>query len=96
VEIVVFGPTGEAPEARQRRLEHALDTQTSAGKVAGDDAEAVRRCGRGFAAADAVRWSNMDRGQTPGLAGSKNDEYSLRSFYDEYKKYLGSHLAALG
>ncbi len=95
VEIVAFGPKGEPAEARQGRLESTLDFQTSAGKISGDDVEAARRCAKGFRAAPAVRWSNMDRGQDPGHVGQKNDEYSLRNFYEEYKKYLGSRLAAL-
>lgn len=95
VEIVPFGPKGEPADARQRRLETVLDFQTSAGKISGDDVEAARRCATGFRAVAAVRWSNMDRGQNPGQVGEKNDEYSLRGFYAEYKKYLGTRLAAV-
>lgn len=94
VEIIVLGPKGEAPEARQARLENALDTQTAHGKISGDDTEAARRCNIGFGTISAVRWSNMGRGQAPGGHGEKNDEYSLRAFYSEYKKYLGSDLSA--
>jgi benzoate/toluate 1,2-dioxygenase alpha subunit len=92
VEIVVFGPKGEPSEVRQSRLEATLDGQTAAGKISGDDTEAVRRCAAGFGALREVRWSNMDRGQQPGLQGDKNDEYSLRAFYVAYKQYMGSHL----
>ena len=92
VELVVFGETGEPPEARQARLDRFLDAQTSAGKISGDDTEAARRCAAGFAALPEVRWSNMDRGQEPGMQGGKNDEYSLRAFYDAYKAYMGDSL----
>ncbi len=92
VEIVVFGEKGEAPDIRQSRLETALDAQTAAGKISGDDTEAVRRCAAGFGAVREVRWSNMDRGQEPGVLGNKNDEYSLRAFYVAYKRYMGQHL----
>lgn len=95
VEMVVFGIKGEPQEARRARLDSSLDTQTAAGKISGDDLEAARRCSVGFGAVAEVRWSNMDRGQEPGLAGHKNDEYSLRSFYAEYKKYLTPHLEKL-
>ncbi len=92
VEIVVFGQKGEPPEVRQSRLEATLDGQTAAGKISGDDTEAVRRCAAGFGAVGEVGWSNMDRGQAPGLKGDKNDEYSLRAFYVAYKQYMGHHL----
>jgi benzoate/toluate 1,2-dioxygenase alpha subunit len=92
VEIVVFGKKNDTPELRKLRLETALDGQTSAGKISGDDNEAVRRCSIGFSTAREVRWSNMDRGQKPGAVGAKNDEYSLRAFYKTYKEYLGDAL----
>ena len=92
VELVVFGEKGENPEARQGRLDRFLDAQTSAGKISGDDTEAARRCSAGFGALPEVRWSNMDRGQEPGMQGGKNDEYSLRAFYDAYKAYMGESL----
>jgi len=92
VELVAFGDAGEAPEARRARLDRCLDGQTAAGKISGDDNEAARRCAGGFGAAGEVRWSNMDRGQAPGGQGAKNDEYSLRAFYTQYKKYMGDHL----
>jgi benzoate/toluate 1,2-dioxygenase alpha subunit len=96
VEIVVFGEKGEPAEVRQARLETTLDGQTAAGKISGDDTEAVRRCATGFATVKEVRWSNMDRGQEPGLEGNKNDEYSLRAFYVSYKQYMGDSLYDLG
>ena len=85
VEIVVFGEAGEPPEARQARLDRFLDAQAASGKISGDDNEAARRCSVGFGTVNEVRWSNMDRGQEPGREGGKNDEYSLRAFYDAYK-----------
>jgi hypothetical protein len=94
VELVVFGEVGELPEARQGRLDRFLDAQASSGKISGDDNEAARRCAAGFGTMQEVRWSNMDRGQEPGLQGGKNDEYSLRSFYDAYKTYMGDSLVA--
>jgi phenylpropionate dioxygenase-like ring-hydroxylating dioxygenase large terminal subunit len=94
VEIVVFGEAGEAPEARQARLDRFLDAQAASGKISGDDNEAARRCGLGFGAVGEVGWSNMDRGQEPGREGGKNDEYSLRAFYDAYKAYMGDSLPA--
>lgn len=93
VEIVAFGEVGELMEARQARLDHCLDGQTSAGKISGDDTEAARRCSVGFGTLREVRWSNIDRGQAAGKEGSKNDEYSLRAFYHTYKKYMGQSLA---
>jgi phenylpropionate dioxygenase-like ring-hydroxylating dioxygenase large terminal subunit len=92
VELVVFGEAGEPADARQARLDRFLDGQTAAGKISGDDNEAARRCGIGFGAVREARWSNMDRGQDPGREGGKNDEYSLRSFYDAYKHYMGDSL----
>lgn len=92
VEIVVFGEKDDTPEVRQQRLETALDFQTAAGKISGDDTEAARRCAIGFNTLSSVRWSNMDRGQAPGVEGHKNDEYSLRAFYDAYKTYMGDAL----
>jgi benzoate/toluate 1,2-dioxygenase alpha subunit len=93
VEIVAFGEIGEPAEVRQARLDRSLDGQTSAGKISGDDTEAVRRCAAGFGAVREARWSNIDRGQAPGGEGEKNDEYSLRAFYDAYKKYMGDSLS---
>jgi phenylpropionate dioxygenase-like ring-hydroxylating dioxygenase large terminal subunit len=92
VEIVVFGKTTDTAEERQARLDNALDGQAASGKISGDDNEAARRCMIGFSTADAVRWSNMDRGQAPGREGEKNDEYSLREFYRAYKRYMGDVL----
>lgn len=95
VEIVVFGRRSDTLEMREHRLETALDAQTAAGKISGDDNEAAKRCSVGFSTIDAVRWSNMDRGQEPGTVGAKNDEYSLRAFYVTYKEYLHEALAEL-
>ncbi|HEX4197391.1 MAG TPA: aromatic ring-hydroxylating dioxygenase subunit alpha [Caulobacteraceae bacterium] len=96
VELVAFGEVGEPAEARQARLDRSLDGQTSAGKISGDDTEAVRRCSAGFGAVREVGWSNMDRGQVPGPEGGKNDEYSLRAFYDAYKRRMGDSLLVAG
>jgi benzoate/toluate 1,2-dioxygenase alpha subunit len=93
VELVAFGEANETPEVRAQRLNTTLDGQTAAGKISGDDNEAARRCNVGFGAMREVRWSNMDRGQDDGRFGGKNDEYSLRSFYDAYKDYMGDSLA---
>lgn len=92
VEIVAFGHIGEPEGVREERLESLLSIQTSSGKVSADDTEAARRCTIGLGAADVMRWSNMGRGQEPGLSGAKNDEYSLRAFYREYKKYMEESL----
>lgn len=94
VELVAFGDIGEPDQARQTRLGQSLDGQTAAGKISGDDNEAARRCSIGFGTVREVGWSNMDRGQEPGAQGGKNDEYSLRAFYDAYKSYLGESLVA--
>jgi benzoate/toluate 1,2-dioxygenase alpha subunit len=94
VEIVAFGEAGEPAEVRQARLDRFLDPQASSGKISGDDNEAARRCNIGFGTVGEVRWSNMDRGQTPGVEGGKNDEYSLRGFYAAYKAYMGDSLPA--
>jgi phenylpropionate dioxygenase-like ring-hydroxylating dioxygenase large terminal subunit len=93
VEIVTFGEADEPAEAREARLAQFLDGQSAAGKISGDDNVAARRCHLGFGAVGEVRWSNMDRGQDEGRQGGKNDEYSLRSFYDAYKEYMGDSLA---
>jgi benzoate/toluate 1,2-dioxygenase alpha subunit len=94
VELVAFGGIGEPDAVRQARLGQSLDGQTSAGKISGDDTEAARRCSIGFGTFREVGWSNIDRGQEPGAQGGKNDEYSLRAFYDAYKTYLGESLVA--
>jgi phenylpropionate dioxygenase-like ring-hydroxylating dioxygenase large terminal subunit len=96
VEAVAFGEIGEPADARKSRLERSFEGQTSAGKISGDDTEAARRCSVGFGAVREVRWSNMDRGQMPGKQGAKNDEYSLRAFYQTYKKYMGERLNSAG
>lgn len=93
VEIVVFGKKDDSPELRQHRLDSALDGQTAAGKISGDDNEAAKRCAVGFSTVREVRWSNMDRGQEPGDTGAKNDEYSLRAFYRVYKEHMGDVLS---
>ncbi len=87
VETVAFGEVGEDADVRQARLDRAFDTQTTSGKISGDDVEAARRCSLGFGAR-AVRWSNMDRGQAPGAQGAKNDEYTLRAFHAAYRQYM--------
>lgn len=92
IEIVAFGFKDEPEETRQARLESILAIQTSAGKVSGDDNEAARRCRIGMGANNVNPWSNMGRGQAPGTTGEKNDEYSLRAFYSEYKKYMKAYL----
>ena len=92
VEIVAFGSIGEPEKVRQERLDTILGIQTSSGKVSADDTEAARRCTIGFGAADVMRWSNIGRGQEPGKLGAKSDEYSLRAFYSEYKKYMNGAL----
>ncbi len=90
VELLALGARDESPDARQWRLERTLDSQASSGKVSGDDNEAMVRCQSGYAAS-AVRWSNMSRGQGPGKIGEKRDEYSLRSFYHTWRRYMGEH-----
>jgi hypothetical protein len=88
VELLVLARSGEAVEARRWRLERTLDSQTCAGKVSGDDTEVLRRCQDG-AVVRAVRLSNIDRGQAAGNTGEKRDEYALRSFYGEWRRYMG-------
>ncbi len=95
VELVAFGEIGEPAAVRSARLDRSLDGQTSAGKISGDDTEAARRCSVGFGTVREVRWSNMDRGQEPGTEGGKNDEYSMRAFYSEYKARLAGVLPAV-
>ena len=90
VELLALGTKGESDPAREWRLERTLDSQASSGKVSGDDNEAVVRCQMGFAAS-AVPWSNMSRGQGPGKVGEKRDEYSMRSFYNAWRRYMGEH-----
>lgn len=87
VEMLSLAPSGEPDEARRWRLERSAGIQATSGKISGDDTEVFARCQRG-AAVKAVRWSNMDRGQTPGKAGQARDEYSLRSFYAEWKRQM--------
>ena len=90
VELLALGTKGESGPAREWRLQRTLDSQASSGKVSGDDNEAVVRCQMGFAAS-AVPWSNMSRGQGPGKIGEKRDEYSMRSFYHAWRRYMGEH-----
>jgi phenylpropionate dioxygenase-like ring-hydroxylating dioxygenase large terminal subunit len=92
VELLSLAPVDEAREARQWRLERSAGIQATSGKVTADDMEALARCQRGMAAR-AVRWSNMERGQEPGKAGKTRDEYSLRSFYAGWERYMGRNLA---
>ena len=40
---------------------------------------------------DAIGWSNMSRGQALGKVGEKRDEYSLRSFYHTWRRYMGEY-----
>jgi len=94
VELVAFGVAGEPEAARTWRLKREMDLQTSAGKISGDDVEAVRRCTTGFSAVGEVAWSTIDRGQQTGKSGGKHDEYSMRIFYDAYKRYMGEALSA--
>jgi nitrite reductase/ring-hydroxylating ferredoxin subunit len=68
-------------------LARSVDTQTSAGKISGDDTEALWRVQHG-AHARAVETSDMSRGQAPGKVGEKRDEYSLRSFYRGWHMYM--------
>jgi len=93
VEGVAFGEVGEAEAIRDWRLKGDLASQTSAGKISGDDVEAARRCTVGFSAFQEIPWSNMDRGQQAGTVGGKTDEYSMRRFYSAYKHYMGESLA---
>ena len=88
VELLALGSSGESPEARKWRLERTLDSQGASGKVSGDDNEAMVRLQGGYGAI-AVPWSNMSRGQEPGKVGVKRDEYSLRSFYHTWRRYMG-------
>ncbi len=94
VEGVVFGEKNESDEVRAWRLKSTLDTQSSAGKISGDDVEAARRSTVGFSNLREIPWSNIDRGQQPGTVGDKTDEYSLRKFYAAYKQYMGTALPA--
>ena len=89
VELMEFGVRGESAEARQWRLEHSVDTQSASGKISGDDNEATRRVQIGVGARDRVPWSNFSRGQSPGKKGEKHDEYSIRSFYDAWRRRMG-------
>ena len=89
VELMEFGVRGESAEARQWRLEHSVDTQSASGKISGDDNEATRRAQIGVGARDRVPWSNFSRGQSPGKKGEKHDEYSIRSFYDAWRRRMG-------
>lgn len=95
IELVALGRKSDTPEIRAMRLANGLDGQTSAGKISGDDNEAAKRCSIGFTTQNEVRWSNMDRGQAPGAEGVKNDEYSLRAFYEVYRATMGDVLSAL-
>ncbi len=90
VELLALGTEGESKEARQWRLERTLDSQTSSGKVSGDDNEAMVRCQAGCMV-DAIGWSNMSRSQAPGKVDEKRDEYSLRSFYHTWRRYMGEY-----
>ena len=90
VEVLALGMADESPEARQWRLERCMDGQSSTGKVTGDDANIMVLCQGGYSATS-VPWSNMSRGQGPGKVGEKQDEYSLRAFYDTWRRYMGEY-----
>ena len=87
VELLALGYEDEPQQVREWRLARSVDTQTSAGKISGDDDEAMRRVQRG-AHTRAIPISDMSRGQAPGKVGEKRDEYSLRSFYRGWHMYM--------
>lgn len=87
VEMRALAPVGESEAHRRWRLERSAGIQATSGKITADDTEVFIRCQRGVAA-KAIHWSNMERGQKPGKVGQPRDEYSLRSFYAGWERYM--------
>lgn len=87
IDISFMVPIGEPDEVRQFRLDHEATTQGSWGKVSADDLDVC--VASQFGAEDsAIRYSVMSRGRAPGRTGETRDEYSLRSFYRQWRRYL--------
>lgn len=87
VDITFLAPEGEPEWVRAFRLDHEAGMQGSWGKVSADDTEVceltqVGLRGRG------TQLSNMSRGRAPGRSGETRDEYSMRSFHAEWRKYM--------
>lgn len=87
IDITFMAPVGEAPELRQFRLDHDATTQGSWGKVSADDTEVIERTQSGLRGR-ATAYSNMARGRQPGAVGETRDEYSMRSLYHTWRKYM--------
>ncbi|MFJ6728437.1 aromatic ring-hydroxylating dioxygenase subunit alpha [Streptomyces sp. NPDC091281] len=87
VEAVFFGEIGESAEKRQWRLARSGGTQSSSGKVAADDNEAIERCWTGIGA-DAVPYNDMARGPVGAQDGLAIEDHGVRGFYDAWRRYL--------
>jgi len=87
VEMIQLGRRGESAEVRQWRLERSLHLHAAHGPVTADDVEALDRCRRGLQAR-INRPVNISRGQKPGKVGETRDEYSIRSFYAAWRRYM--------
>jgi phenylpropionate dioxygenase-like ring-hydroxylating dioxygenase large terminal subunit len=87
IDITFMAPVGEPPELRQFRLDHDATTQGSWGKVSADDTEVCERTQSGLRGR-ATAYSNMARGRRPGAVGETRDEYSMRSLYHTWRRYM--------
>ncbi len=87
IDITFMAPVGEPPEVRQFRLDHGATTQGSWGKVSADDTEVIERAQAGLRG-HGTAFSNMARGREPGHVGETRDEYSMRSLYHTWRRYM--------
>lgn len=87
IDLAVIAPVGESDEARLWRLTHNMDAQGASGKVTCDDLEAGVRCTEGVRA-DAVPWTPLCRGMSPGNEGHKTEDHGIRGFYRAWRNYM--------
>jgi len=87
VDLYVLGRKDDSSEVRRWRLERSASWLASHGKVAADDLEALHRCQKGLAA-QVDRRVDISRGRMPGKVGETRDEYSIRSFYAAWRRYM--------
>ncbi len=88
VDMIAFAPADESPEGIAFRLAKTMDSHSSAGKVTGDDCEAVTRITEAVHA-DGVQWTPLNRGLKEGDLGHKTDDTALRGFYAAWRDHMG-------
>jgi phenylpropionate dioxygenase-like ring-hydroxylating dioxygenase large terminal subunit len=92
IDITFMAPVGEPAKLRQFRLDHDATTQGSWGKVSADDTEVCERTHAGLRGRG-TPYSNMARGRAAGRVGETRDEYSMRSLYRTWRRYMYGDLA---